>query len=261
MFETVVSLEAKKSRARSYRALPASLVVHGAIAGAVILGGLSATSFPDQPPRVSVAYSLTEDPPPPPPPPPPPAAAKAQPVQQAVQQQPPPGDDEIVAPTVIPDTIVPASLPIVADVGPIELLGGSGGVAGGVDGGVATGVAGGSEDGVGGGEVGGTVGGTLGGVVVIPRDQPLRMLALSQTYPVYPERARIRGWEDRLVVRYIIGTDGKVREVSIVEPSERKLFADATLRAIRHWRFRPMMKDGQAQEVVHELTIYYRLQV
>jgi protein TonB len=259
MFETS-SLAAKKSHVLWYKTLPASLMIHGALAGAAILGGLGVASFPDQPPRMFAAYSLAEAPPPPPPPPPPPAASKPQAVQQAMQQTPPPGDDDIVAPSVIPDEIVPASVPVVADVGPIEMAGGGGGIAGGTDGGVATGVAGGSDDGVQGGELGGTTGGTLGGVVVVPRDQPLRMLALSQTYPVYPERARVRGWQDRVVVRYVIGTDGKVREVSIVEPAERQLFADATVRAIRHWRFRPMMKDGRAQEVIHELTIYYRLQ-
>ena len=33
-----------------------------------------------------------------------------------------------------------------------------------------------------------------------------------------------------------------------------------TLKAIKNWRFRPLVKDGERQEVVHELTIYYRLQ-
>ena len=32
-----------------------------------------------------------------------------------------------------------------------------------------------------------------------------------------------------------------------------------TVRAIRSWRFKPMIRDGQKQEVIHELTIQYRL--
>ena len=40
----------------------------------------------------------------------------------------------------------------------------------------------------------------------------------------------------------------------------RPVFIDVTLKAIKNWRFRPMIKDGERQEVVHELTIYYRLQ-
>ncbi len=259
MFETA-SLEAKKSRVLWYKTLPASILIHGGLAGLVILGGMGTASFPDQPPRVITAYNLTEDPPPPPPPPPPPVAPKAQ-AQQPPSQQPPSAPQDIVAPSIIPDKIIPFDAPVVTEADATAFTGGSGGIAEGVEGGVAGGVAGGSEDGVSAGEIGGTVGGTVGGVIVIARDQPLRMYALSQVYPIYPEKARIRGWQDRLVVRYIIGTDGKVREVSIVEPAERKLFDDATLRAIRHWRFRPMLKDGIAQEVIHELTIYYKLEI
>ena len=87
------------------------------------------------------------------------------------------------------------------------------------------------------------------------------MTALSHTYPTYPEKARLQRWEDRLVVRYVIGTNGRVKEVIVLEPASRKVFDEAALAAIRHWRFRPLVEDGQAKEVVHELTVYYRLQV
>jgi TonB family protein len=108
-------------------------------------------------------------------------------------------------------------------------------------------------------------GGTLGGVVSdarvhVERDRPLPMAALSQVYPVYPERARLQYLEDELVIRYVIGKDGRVREVKIVTPPRDSNFADATVRAVRNWRFRPLVKDGERQEVVHELTVYYRLQ-
>jgi hypothetical protein len=43
--------------------------------------------------------------------------------------------------------------------------------------------------------------------------------------------------------------------------ADRKIFDEATINAIRHWRFRPMIKDGEAMEAVHELTIRYRLTV
>ena len=44
-----------------------------------------------------------------------------------------------------------------------------------------------------------------------------------------------------------------------VSPPQRNVFVDVTLRAIRSWRFRPMIRDGERLEVVHELTVYYRL--
>jgi len=255
MFETT-SLEARPKQTHSYKALPASLVIHGVVAAAAVLGALGNVTFPDQSPRMLASYNLVELPPPPPPPPPPPAAAKVQLVKS--RPEPPPAPPEEVAPSVIPDEIIPA-----APTSVVQQVFGSGtgpvGVEGGIDGGIDGGVVGGVPEGVAGGDVGGTDGGTMGGVVVVGRDKPLRMFPLSQVYPIYPENARIRLWEDRLVVRYVIGTNGRVKQVTILEPAERKVFDEATLDAIRHWRFRPLMKDGQAQEVIHELTIYYKL--
>jgi len=163
---------------------------------------------------------------------------------------------EIVAPTVVPDEI-----PIVEN----EILPqieAPGAVVGGVEGGIA------------GGEVGGVIGGVEGSVVApkpvtelpvdgrvhIERDQPLRLKILSQAYPLYPSVAATRGWEDSLVVRYVIGKDGRVREVTIVDPPQRKVFEMPTIRAIRLWRFRPLVRNGENVEVVHELTVNFRLQ-
>jgi len=97
------------------------------------------------------------------------------------------------------------------------------------------------------------------GRVHIARDKKLPMLPLSQVYPNYPEDARMRAWEDELVVRYVIGKDGRVKEVTIISAPQRDVFVDGTVRAIRSWRFKPMIKDGERMEVVHELTVYYRL--
>jgi protein TonB len=256
MFETVIpETVAKRSHRVLYESLPVSIAVHViAIVGAVV--GMSwNVAFPKQSPRLLRPYSLVAIPDPPPPPPPP-AAPKAVPLQQA----PAPQVTEVVAPTVIPDTI-----PVVHNFLPTPIHV-EGAVAGGVEGGVAGGVvSGGSLNGESGGDKGGTVGGTLGGIVTdgrihIERDKPLPLHPVSQVYPIYPEEGRLRHWEDSLVVRYVIGKDGRVREVIVVDHAERKIFEEAAVRALRNWRFRPMMKDGQPTEVVHELTIFFKLE-
>lgn len=258
MFETV-SPEAFAPRSRKvfYETLPVSLAIHAAAVFAVLTISVWKVTFPTQSPKLAMMYSLSELPTPPPPPPPPAAAAKVQPVQTRVE----PKLEDIVAPTVIPDQVpMMSQLPIVADA-IVE------GVVGGVEGGVAGGVIGGSPQGMEGGETGGSVGVVVGSVsntppntVVIERDKPLPMLAMSKVYPSYPEEARMRGWEDELVVRYVVGKDGRVKEVQVLGAPERKPFAETTVKAIRHWRFRPLIKDGQAQEVVHELTVYFKLE-
>lgn len=165
---------------------------------------------------------------------------------------------DVLAPTIIPDEIPVVKLQNV----PLNLLASVKGVVGGIDTGLDQGVAG----GIAGGEAGGKIGGTIGGVLDIPdgrvhiaRDKKLPMIPLSQVYPNYPEDARMHSWEDELVVRYVIGKDGRVKEVTIVSAPQRNVFVDGTVRAIRSWRFKPMVKDGEKTEVVHELTVYYRL--
>jgi protein TonB len=255
MFETVApEVYYRPNRKALYEALPFSIAVH-AIAGlSVLVGSVWTIEFPSQSPSQIASFAIAE-PPPPPPPPPPPAAPKAQPAQTAVVQR----LADIVAPTIIPDEIPEvSSLPIVAEAPPEAIPDG-------VEGGVPGGVIGGVIDGVAGGEVGGTKDGVLGGVVidrvVVERDKPLGMFPLSQTFPGYPEDARVRSWEDEIVVRYVIGKDGRVKDVSVVKPPQRDLFVQGTVRAIRSWRFRPLMKNGQRQEVVHELTVFYKLNV
>jgi len=256
MFETVVpqSVSKRSSRRVFYETLPVSLALHGIVGAVAVVAAVWNVAFPIESPRLARAYQLASLPEPPPPPPPPaPPKAVVQPVRQAVSTVIPPQQE--VAPTVIPDVI-----PIVVNELPKSIV--TAGVVGGVEGGIEGGTVGGTLEGVPGGELGGPKGGTLRGSVTdnrlhIERDKPLPLYPVSQVYPAYPENARLRNWEDSLVVRYVIGIDGRVKEVTVVNPPEKPIFAEAAVRAIRTWRFRPYVKDGQAQEVVHELTVNF----
>lgn len=255
MFETVAPEQfARRSRKAFYEALPASLAIHLLIGGGAVAGQLWNVAFPNDSPRQVMAFSLAEIPasPAPPPPPPKPLATRAVAVREIAEMP-----REIVAPTFIPENIpVVTTESLVADVPGASLDGVAGGIEGGEIGGIIGGIIG--------GQVGGIIGGTPGGIVepgrvTVERDKPLPMYTLSKVYPEYPNEARIRAWEDQLVVRYVIGKDGRVKEVSIISPPEREIFERATVRAIRQWRFRPLIKNGERQEVAHELTVYYRL--
>jgi protein TonB len=254
MFETVVpEITRAKSRLLLAETLPASIAVHVGGFALFLMASHWSVGFPDLPPRLSQAYSLVALAGPPPPPPPAAAPAKPQ-TQQVIPAQQQPAME--MAPNVVPDRIpeVAATSPA-----PVFLESVEGGVPGGIEGGVV------------GGDVGGVVHGTPGGVVIKPappadgrvhvaRDGRLPMHPLSQVYPIYPDSARIRAEEGQLVVRYIIGTDGRVKDVIVLDHAEDKCFDDSAVRAIRNWRFRPMIKDGHPTEVVHELTILFRLQ-
>lgn len=256
LFETVAPSRASRSnRSALYEALTFSVVVHGLAAVAALISNVWQVTFPTASPAYTVAFVL-EVTPPPPPPPPQPRPLERKP-EMAVTQMVLPAD--VLAPNVIPDEI-----PIVKQqTMPINLLASVKGVVGGIESGADQGVLG----GIAGGDVGGKIGGTIGGVLTeandgrvhIARDKKLPMIPLSQVYPSYPEDARMRAWEDEMIVRYVIGKDGRVKEVTIISKPQRDVFVDGTLRAIRSWRFKPMIKDGEKTEVVHEMTVYYRL--
>ena len=40
---------------------------------------------------------------------------------------------------------------------------------------------------------------------------------------------------------------------------KQQAFDDATIKALREWRFKPLVLEGRAIEVVHELTVFYQL--
>ena len=255
MFETVAPTRASRSsRSALYEALTFSIVVHGLVAVGALISNIWQVTFPTASPAYTVAFVLEATPPPPPPPPPPRPPEQKPEMTTAKMAMP----ADVLAPNIIPDEI-----PVVKpQTRPINLLASAQGVVGGIESGADQGVIG----GIVGGDVGGKIGGTIGGVLTeldgrvhIARDKKLPMVPLSQVYPSYPEDARMRAWEDELVVRYVIGKDGRVKEVTIIAAPQRPVFVDGTVRAIRSWRFKPMIKDGEKTEVVHELTVYYRL--
>lgn len=255
MFETVVpETVAPRSRRLFYETLPLSVALHAIAAGAVIVGSVWNVVFPGHSPKMYAAYQLTASPPPPPPPPPPAVKAQVVPQARAVPVKMP-----LVAPTIIPDTIPIVTAPEpVTDI-PVVPVANESGQAGGMEGGVE------------GGEAGGQIGGVVGSVALPPppenpnqveiqRDAPLPMGAISQEFPNYPEHAQRRMWEDTLVVRYIVGKDGRVKEVIILSPPERDEFARETVSKIRHWRFHPYRDEqGNPKEVAHELTVNFRI--
>ncbi|HEY0139663.1 MAG TPA: TonB family protein [Thermoanaerobaculia bacterium] len=251
MFETVVpEIAGRRSRKVFYESLPFSVGAHGLVVGALLTGQIWTIDFPSQSPKLFATYNLVEPTPPPPPPPPPPVIRSAAPVAPVAV----PPQLRNLAPTIIPD-MVPVVLqeqpPVVQVVGPDNDA-----------------VAVSDMSGVEGGIIGGTIASVIPAepepppqrdVVVIERDDPLPVQAIYQDFPAYPEHARTRGWEDSLVVRYVIGRDGRVREVTTLRPPAVKMFEDEAHKKIRQWRFTPFIEHGEAKEVVHELTVEFKI--
>ncbi|NNM78344.1 TonB family protein [Sphingomonas sp. ID1715] len=83
--------------------------------------------------------------------------------------------------------------------------------------------------------------------------------AIRDFQPPYPSQLLRTGVEGKAVVRVLIGTDGRVKQVAIISADD-PLFADATERqALRKWRFRPATRDGVAIESWKQMTVRFEI--
>ncbi|MFZ0818911.1 MAG: energy transducer TonB [Candidatus Acidiferrales bacterium] len=80
---------------------------------------------------------------------------------------------------------------------------------------------------------------------------------IHRVEPVYPRLALYRHTEGTVQLRAIIGRDGIVRELHAL--SGDAVLAYAAQEAVKQWRFRPTMLDGQPIEVDTFITVVFKI--
>ncbi len=116
----------------------------------------------------------------------------------------------------------------------------------------------------------GTGGGAATGIeefADIPRLPPgeTRGASIDQRYrsgfqPPYPSASQRIGEEGTVVVRVVVGTDGRVVRASVARSSGfARLDEAAVKRALASWRFVPALRDGVPVEAERELSVTFRL--
>jgi len=63
--------------------------------------------------------------------------------------------------------------------------------------------------------------------------------------PKFPPAASQRGIDGWVDLQFLVNTDGSVGELTIVGAQPVGIFEQAALDAVRHWRYQPLMRDGQ----------------
>jgi TonB family protein len=81
--------------------------------------------------------------------------------------------------------------------------------------------------------------------------------AFHQPRPNYPDDARERGITGAVVLRAVIGADGRIKDLQVV--SGNPALADAAMRAVRKWRYKPYSLDGKPVEVETQITVNFTL--
>ncbi len=224
-------------RGRRRLTLPASIVIHGAAAVALIVVPLlGSDTLPE--PQSSVRAFFAEPMSVPPPPPPTAARPAAAP---RVTPKPQPRPQAFVAPVEVPTQITPEQA--------LD-LGDDAGAPGGVDGGVP----------------GGVVGGIVGGLPEAPPPpvapvrvggsvrEPRRVSAVPPVYPDIAAKARLTGV---VVIEATINERGRVESVNLVQGAP--LFSDAALEAVKKWVYTPTLVNGVPTPVIMTVTVHFRL--
>lgn len=190
----------------------------------------------------------------PPPPPPPPAAAPAPTAVRMVKVTSDIANGQLRAPSRIPTKV---QLIKEDDAPPAAI---SGGVVGGVPGGIP------------GGQLGGVIGGIISsnsGVAAVPNvTKPIpQRLRISQgvskgllTYriePAYPPLARQARIQGVVVLTAVIDKDGNIQNLQVV--SGHPLLAPAAIEAVKQWRYKPFLLNGQPLEVETAVTVTFQL--
>jgi TonB family protein len=73
--------------------------------------------------------------------------------------------------------------------------------------------------------------------------------ALTRTHylaPQFPDVARKRGLDGWVDLQFVVGTDGAVSDVAVIGAQPVGVFEQAALDAVRHWRYQPVLRAGQA---------------
>lgn len=80
---------------------------------------------------------------------------------------------------------------------------------------------------------------------------------ISRPDPIYPEEAERQAIEGKVTLRVIIGRNGAVKDVEVIN-GPTSLVA-ASVSAVRQWRYRPTFLGDQPIEISEEITIVFRL--
>jgi periplasmic protein TonB len=97
-----------------------------------------------------------------------------------------------------------------------------------------------------------------------PPSRPLKLsagvmnaLLVRRVQPDYPPIAKVMRLSGTVLLRATIGTDGEVHATHVL--SGNPILVDAALRAVRQWRYRPTLLDGEPVEVETEITVNFVL--
>ena len=219
---------------------------------AVVIVLLIPLAFTEQLPKAQLMTFLVA--PPPPPPPPPPAAEQIQRVVKQIQTD-VLNNGELRTPTKIP-----VKIQMIKEEEPPPPMPASGGVVGGVPGGIP------------GGQLGGVIGSVISStssLAAVPKFIPVtpqrvrisqgvtKGMCIHRVEPTYPPLARSARVQGDVVLSAVIDTNGQIQNLVLV--SGHPMLVPAAITAVKQWRYKPFLLNGQPVEVETTITVIFSL--
>jgi TonB family protein len=81
----------------------------------------------------------------------------------------------------------------------------------------------------------------------------------TQVMPVYPESAKAAGIEGTVVLHAVVGTDGSLLSLRVMNGQIDPALARSAVEAVSHWRYRPTLLNGDPVEVDTTIEVRFSL--
>ncbi len=88
-------------------------------------------------------------------------------------------------------------------------------------------------------------------------DQPPR--AIRTFPPQYPYIARRDNIQGRVILKFVVDTDGLAKEAEVEASEPKGVFDEAALKALERYRFKPAVKNGKPVMCIVRLPISFQL--
>ena len=241
-------LEFGEQKKRKFFATTTSFIINILV---IIVMLLIPLAFTEQLPTAQLLTFLVAPPPPPPPPPP-----AAEPVQRVVRQV---ETDMLNNGALRTPTKIPQKIEMIKEEEAPPPMPASGGVVGGVPGGIP------------GGQMGGVIGSVISSsnLAAVPKFVPVapqririsagvtKGMLIQRIEPTYPTLARAARVQGDVVLSAIISTSGQIENLQLV--SGHPMLVPAAIAAVRQWRYKPYLLNGQPVEVETTITVIFTL--
>ncbi|MCB9663017.1 MAG: energy transducer TonB [Alphaproteobacteria bacterium] len=102
--------------------------------------------------------------------------------------------------------------------------------------------------------------GDVGDVVMTEDSVDVAPRPAARVAPEFPTRARKDFITGYVTLSLLVGADGRVEDVRVLEAQPRGVFEEAAIAALRQWRFQPAMYQGRPVPVRARQTLRFELE-